>query len=856
MIAQTGLLFVVIALLAAAAGYYFLRMRGTRPAAAPGSSVIDPRKELASQLLFQDAPVAYQETDIHGTIVRVNRRECELRGLEATQILGKHVWEIYPEDQRDMIRTQVERRLRTSKMPPGPLRRKYLRPNGDTVYLEVHERLLQNAEGEVLGLLSASVEAGGAITSPAASLGASEMPKLLSKMPDAVFRLDSDGNVLEGAGGQGRQFFTKVDDLIGKPLQGAMPVDDGLKLVQSLSRMRTIREIVSCEFTTAVAGKSEAFEVRLCPAGDGEALAVVRRITDRKEAEAQLEQEGRELRQENVELARALEHAREATLIKSRFLANMSHAIRTPMNGILGMVEFLMATRLTEDQREYAKSMQNSAGSLLTLINDMLDVSKIEAGRMKLERIPFDLTLTVEEVTAASAARARAKGLEFVCSMSPDVPNDLMGDPGRLRQVLNNLIDNAIKFTPRGRVSIRTEKVGETDERITVGFLVQDSGMGISEERQSRLFDGGAEAETSATRKYTGAGLGLVISKQLVEMMGGEIGVRSVEGRGTTFYFTAVFAKAPAIVPVAETQVAVRLEDRNLEGVGVVLVAPKAAVTEPVCRMLQAWNCPFVHAASIEELTALLGSTIIPKAVLRIGLIDIDIPGMDVTEISGALKYDLGLKDLQMIAVTSVPLRGDGDRLRQVGYVGYLNKPLASNVLHGVMLEVLQLKDRAGLAVGPTPLVTRHSINQTGQWGSSNGQPRILLVEDNAINQRVALKLLQKLGLKADVASSGRQALDALDRGPYDLILMDCQMPEMDGYAATAEIRKREGDARHTPICAITANALAGDRDKCLAAGMDDYVSKPISLPDLQSALERLLKEQKQPELVSSHPHG
>jgi CheY-like chemotaxis protein len=241
---------------------------------------------------------------------------------------------------------------------------------------------------------------------------------------------------------------------------------------------------------------------------------------------------------------------------------------------------------------------------------------------------------------------------------------------------------------------------------------------------------------------------------------------------------------------------------------------------------------------------------------LRIGLIDIDIPGLESTEISGALKYDLGLKDLQLIAVTSVPLRGDGDRLRQVGYVGYLNKPLSNSVLHGVMVEVLQLKDRAGLAVGPTPLVTRHSINQAGQWGVA--EPKILLVEDNPINQRVALKLLQKLGLKADVASSGRKALDALDKQQYDLILMDCQMPEMDGYAATGEIRKREGDSRHTPICAITANALAGDRDKCLAAGMDDYVSKPISLPDLQAALERLLKEQaaSQPESVASHPHG
>ncbi len=841
MIALLGITFGLLA----AVLYLAWRLKSLQGGGPAGARKPGAGNELSSQLLFQDAPIAYQEIDLHGTVVRVNRKDCEMRGLDASQILGKPVWDLYPEDQKDLVRTQVERRLRSARVPPGPVRRKAVRADNEVLHLEVHERVLASADGEVTGLLSASAEMTGA---PSAGVkAAGELRAALDRMPDMVLRLDADGLVIEGHGGGG-DFFARAGDLAGKPVQGALPAEDGLRLVQAMSRMRTIQETVTCEFEIERPDGADTFEARLSPGQNAETVAVFRKVTDLKQAEAKLAKAAEELRLQNDELETALEHAREATELKSRFLANMSHAIRTPMNGILGMMEFLLATELSEEQREYTTSVKHSAGALLTLINDMLDVSKIEAGRMKLEKIPFDLALTVEEVTAMCAGRARSKGVEFVCTMSPDVPNYLMGDPTRLRQILNNLIDNAIKFTDRGRIGIRTEKVGEGEDSITVGFLVQDTGIGFSEEQHARLFDGFVQAEMANARKQ-GAGLGLAISKQLVEMMNGEIGARSVQGQGSTFYFTIMLGKAPAQNLAAEPQpVRKTAPEKSLAGAGVILLAPKAVVTDPVRKMLETWQCPFIHASSAEELTTALRDSVIDRSVLRVGLIDLDMPGVAAMEIAGNIKYDLGLKDLQLVAITSVPLRGDADRLHQLGYAGYLNKPLRSNVLHGTMMEVLELKQRASQTVGPTPLVTRHTISQSSRWKAAGSQPKILLVEDNSINQRVALSLLQKLGLKADVADSGQQALSALERVAYDLILMDCHMPEMDGYETTAEIRRREGAGSRTPICAITANALAGDREKCLAAGMDDYVSKPIALSDLQAALEHLLPPPAAPE--------
>jgi len=568
---------------------------------------------------------------------------------------------------------------------------------------------------------------------------------------------------------------------------------------------------------------------------------VIRRITERRASEERLEQYAQELEQKNEELAGALANAREATEMKSRFLANMSHEIRTPMNGILGMTDFLLSTQMTSEQREYASAVKYSADALLTLINDILDISKIEAGKLRLERIPFDLGVTVEEIAAMCAIRARAKGLEFSCASTEDVPSYVVGDPGRLRQVLTNLIGNAIKFTDRGKVSVFTELIGDHQHAAMVRFLVQDTGIGVPTEFRDRLFQSFSQGDSSTTRKYGGTGLGLAISKQLVEMMGGEIGFNSDCGRGSTFFFTVVFERAPIVIPLEDdTSPAVR-HGEALQGVPALLLAPQTSAFGPLRQYLETWRCEYDCLDDPSEFTTLLHKAAAKGRPYRIALIDLDMAGLNAAAIGGALQYDPQLRDVKLIAMTAAPMRGDGQQLRAAGFAGYLHKPVRAAQLYETIAEALRTRVAAPTQEDPA-LITRHTLaeQQRQRAAAQTGQPAVLLAEDNLINQRIALRLLQKLGLSADVANNGREAVEALERTPYDLILMDCQMPEMDGFEATAEIRRRENPEQRVRICALTANAMVGDRERCLAAGMDDYISKPVAIGDLKAALDRL----------------
>jgi len=427
-----------------------------------------------------------------------------------------------------------------------------------------------------------------------------------------------------------------------------------------------------------------------------------------------------ELERKNEEMESALTTAREATRMKSRFLANMSHEIRTPMNGVLGMTDFLLGTELNTEQLEYAESIKRSADSLLLLINDILDISRIEAGKLRLDRLAFSLRAKVEDTGSLFALQARGKGLEFVCEVPENLTEAVLGDPGRLGQVLTNLLGNAIKFTDYGRIGVTVETLREDQDDIFVRFVVHDTGIGISRDQQDRLFESFTQGDDSSTRKYGGTGLGLAISKQLVELMGGEIGVESEPGRGSRFWFTARFgAASPSdIAPAARRQ-----------------PPPATPASRPVASAAPA-----------------------------------DRPSPAPAE--------------------------------------------------------------------PKPSATGANANQ----GTIIGRKyRILLAEDNEINKRITLRLLDKLGLAADAVVNGQEAVNALEKRKYDLVLMDCQMPVMDGYEATAAIRSKEGAARRTPICALTANAMEGDREKCLAAGMDDYVSKPVGLEKLREAVDRWL---------------
>ncbi|MBS1827873.1 MAG: response regulator [Acidobacteria bacterium] len=798
-----------------------------------------------SNLLFESSPLGYIELDARGMVVRINKRELALRQISLREGLGKYYWDLAAEE--EVLRTQdeIQRKL-IGGVTLAPMRRRIVRPDGQQITIEVHESLLHDANGRITGMLLASTD----ITAQQQDQEevfrtTTELKALFQALPDMLIRLDADGRVLDARAGQPSDCIAPPEALIGKRLPEQLPPEEGIKVAQALSRLQKNHSMVMVEITIKQRDKVEIFEARFCPNYRGESIVVIRRITEWRRSEERLEQYAQQLEQKNEELAHALANAREATEMKSRFLANMSHEIRTPMNGIIGMTEFLVATPLTTEQREYATAVKTSADSLLTLINDILDISKIEAGKMRLERLPFDLGLTVEEVAATCAIRARAKGLEFTCASSEDVPHSVVGDPGRVRQVLNNLLGNAIKFTERGKVSLFTELIGESGEALTVRFMVQDTGIGIANEHKERLFQSFVQGDNSTTRKYGGTGLGLAISKQLVEMMGGEIGFNSERGRGSTFFFTIVFERAPEVA-VQPVETPALSGDRHLQGIKVLVLSSKQS-SSGLRQTIQALGCRVDWMDEPARLQVNLEEAAKAGEAYRFALIDMDLHGVDSGALAATVKYEKSIRETILVAMTASPIRGDGIHLREAGYAAYLHKPVLAPQIFETFIQAMQNQVKSTPLAPAPPLITRHTLSESKK--KIEGNPSVLLAEDNIINQRIALRMLQKLGLAADVVNNGKEALDAMERTAYDLILMDCQMPEMDGFEATAEIRRREGGNRHTMICALTANAMVGDREKCIDAGMDDYISKPVALVELQNALQRLLyKDEKQAE--------
>ncbi|MGA2849353.1 MAG: PAS domain S-box protein [Terracidiphilus sp.] len=668
----------------------------------------------------------------------------------------------------------------------------------------------------------------------------------IDNVPDLMYVKDLESRfVIANFEVARRMGVEKPEDLIGKSDSDFYPREFAARFYENEQRViRSGEPMVDYEETISMpaTGEMNYLLSTKVPLFDGKGnvtgiAGIGRDITMRKSIEDALTESNLDLREATDWATKMALEAEAANRAKSEFLANMSHEIRTPMNGVLGMNGLLLGSDLDQEQRHYAEVVDSSAKSLLTVIDDILDYSKVEAGKLEIDVVDFNLQLLMDDFAEMMAQRVGDKHLEFVCAVAPNVCTSLDGDPGRLRQVLLNLGSNAMKFTHQGEVAVRVELISETDSEVWLRFSVRDTGIGIPANRQQMLFTSFTQVDASTTRQYGGTGLGLAISKKLVELMGGEIGLKSKEGEGSEFWFTLRLQKQPAKRKVDSPHSAVK-------GTRILVVDDNATNREVLTAQLQSWGAVVAAVESGSTALACLRYAVATGSSFQLAILDMMMPGMDGATLGRTILADDTLSSIPLVMMTSLGQRGDAVRFKEIGFAAYLIKPVRQSDLFDCLGAVLP----GGQIKAARSLITRHSLLETRR-----SVARILLVEDNLTNQEVAGGMLRRMGWQADVAANGKLAVQALEAQPYDLVLMDVQMPEMDGYEATRIIRDPLSPILNhdVPIIATTAHAMAGDAQKCLAAGMNDYISKPIDPKILAKLVEKWL-----PQRASSSPGG
>ena len=576
-----------------------------------------------------------------------------------------------------------------------------------------------------------------------------------------------------------------------------------------------------------------------------------------KKSLSEYEVYNKRLKELNIKFKDAKTQAESATKAKANFLASMSHELRTPINGILGSVELLKLTNVNTEQQELLQIAQNSGVSLLNLIRDILDISKIEADKILIEYTDFNLQRLIEELTPPHSIQAESNNVEFIFRIPTDIPIMLNGDPGRLRQILNNFCSNAIKFTHDGEIYLTVEKTHELNNKINLRFSVKDTGIGISKENQEKLFNSFTQADSSTTRKYGGTGLGLAISKKLTELMDGTIGIESTEGEGSEFW-----AEIPYTVLEEQTQDQSYLDNiKNIKPANYrILIVDDIEVNRIIIEEnLKIWGFNFKSASSGEEALDLLKESNAEGNPFQIALLDYMMPNMNGKELAEIIKKDVDFKDIKLLILTSLDNRKYIKEFKEIGFDGYFCKPIRNSVLYNALINVIA-DGTVEVDTKDKKLITEYSLN------SNFKVIRVLLAEDDKINQKIAIKMLSKLDCSVDIADNGKIALEKLQTNDYDIVFMDCQMPVLNGYDATKSIRARIpkcGDRRSSarnqqpfafkerraeiknkniPIIAMTANALKGDKEKCLDSGMDDFISKPVNMKRIAEILEEWVK--------------